>query len=151
MSGSHLDPGQLEAFLQGQIDETAALGIAAHLDDCWSCRQLVNRMDDLHQQLVASEVDGAMPDDLPDAIWQAHTTSATAGRWPVLGMAALAAAGLVMAMAGSEPGPGSGLASMEEGLSVAVADPMQSILPGAWISGLAAALLVMVWGVRTRR
>jgi predicted anti-sigma-YlaC factor YlaD len=150
LSGPHLEPSLLEAFLQGQVDETAAIGIAEHLDDCSSCRQMASSMDDLHHQLVSSEPEGAMPDDLPAAIWEAHTTRPTAGRWPVLGMAMLAATGLVVAMVGSALGPAADPASIGQGVSVVVADPLHPMLPGAWVSGVAAAALVLIWGVRTR-
>jgi predicted anti-sigma-YlaC factor YlaD len=151
LSGPHLERSLLEAFLQGQVDETAAIGIAEHLDDCSSCRQMASSMDDLHHQLVSSEPEGAMPDDLPAAIWDAHTARPTAGRWPVLGMAAVAAIGLVVAMVGGALGPAADPASIGQGVAVTVADPLHPMLSGAWVPGVAVALLVLVWGVRIRR
>jgi anti-sigma factor RsiW len=96
----HLEESELDAFVDGALDEDLAAALAAHIDACPRCAARVAATDPLTHPLAA------LRDPLPSA---ALAPSGRPERW--IGLLQLAAAALLFSLAGL-PDLGEGLRSL---------------------------------------
>ncbi len=105
----HLEESELDAFVDGALDEDLAAALAAHIDACPRCAARVAATDPLTHPLAA------LRDPLPSAALQGEILVAAAApsgrpeRW--IGLLQLAAAALLFSLAGL-PDLGEGLRAL---------------------------------------
>ena len=104
MSGLHVPDATLAAFAAGDIDETAAVEVARHLDGCSRCATRCSALDPL-QPLYAASEDPPVPSDLAQDIVAAWAAPHPRAPEPAIA-AGLLALSLVVALLAAGPTEG---------------------------------------------